>query len=386
MLHSLPALICLVAVVAIGGVLVRGAARIPRLADARPAPGEPPAVSVVIAARDEAGTIAATVADLLALDYPRLGVVVVDDRSGDGTWQALDPLAGDPRLQRLRVDALPPGWLGKNHALWRGAARAGGDWLLFMDADVRLAPMTLRRAMAEVRRRRLDHLAVFPLLEARGLVLRLMLLQFAMSFLAWFRPWRLPDDRRAYVGVGAFNLVRASLYRGTGGHAAFALSPLDDMMLGRSMVRAGGRSAAAHGGGLVRLAWYGSARGMIAHFDKNAFAAFDFRLARLAGLTALVALLGLWPWAGLALAEGWARGIHALTVIVTVGVHGVFARGSGWPAWIGLASPLGTLAMLWLWWWGSLRSWWQGQVTWRGTAYPLAALRAHHDRLMRAET
>jgi len=383
LIHSLLAIACLAAVTGIGTMLVRGAGRIPRLADARPATAGLPAVSVIIAARDEAQAIAATVADLLALDYPQLEVVVVDDRSGDGTWQAMEPLAGDRRLQRLRVDRLPAGWLGKNHALWQGAQRARGDWLLFMDADVRLAPPTLRHAVSELRRRGLDHLAVFPELEARGLVLRLMLLQFGMSFLAWFRPWRLPDDRRAYVGIGAFNLVRASRYRAAGGHAAFALSPLDDMMLGLAMVRAGGRAAAAHGSGLVRLAWYGSARAMIAHFDKNAFAAFDFRLSRLAGLTGLVALLGLWPWAGLLLAEGWVRGIHGLTVGVTVVVHGVLARHGGWPVWIGVAAPAGTTAMLWLWWRGSLLAWWRQAVHWRGSAYPLPALRAHHDRLMR---
>ncbi|UEX78517.1 glycosyltransferase [Spiribacter halobius] len=377
------ALICLGAVAGGAALLLLGVRRLPLLTAVRPPPGPLPTVSVVIAARDEAAHIAATVRALLAAATPGLEVVVVDDRSGDGTWGALEGLAVDPRLRRIRLDRLPPGWLGKNHALARGAAAARGEWLLFMDADVRLEPGALPRALAEAGRQRLDHLAVFPSLEARGLVLRLMLLQFAMSFLAWFRPWRLPEDRRAYVGVGAFNLVRAAAYRRAGGHAAFALSPLDDMMLGRVVARAGGRSAAALSGGLVRLAWYPSAGEMIRHFEKNAFAAFGFRLTRLVALTAVIALLGLWPWLGLALATGLERALHAATVAVTVLVHGVLARGSGWPVWIGLASPLGTLAMLWLWWRGSLLACWRGAVRWRGTTYPLAALRAHHDRLMR---
>lgn len=378
------ALICLLAVAGGGAMLWLGVRRLPVLAGRPPPPRSAPTVSVVIAARDEAAHIGATVAALLAGDWRGLEVIVVDDRSTDGTWAALERFAADPRLRRLRLDALPPGWLGKNHALARGAAVARGEWLLFMDADVRLQPGALGGALAEAARRHLDHLAVFPVLEARGLVLRLMLLQFAMSFLAWFRPWRLPANREAYVGVGAFNLVRRACYRRAGGHAAFALSPLDDMMLGRVVVRAGGRSAAALGGGLVRLAWYPSAREMIRHFEKNAFAAFGFRLWRLTLLSGVIALLGLWPWLGLVLAAGAERGVHAATVAVTIAVHAAFARGSGWPGWIGLASPLGTLAMLWLWWRGSLLAWWRGEVRWRGTAYPLAALRAHHDRLMRS--
>ncbi|NIP78703.1 MAG: glycosyltransferase, partial [Gemmatimonadetes bacterium] len=111
----------------------------PRLGELPPGPG--PRVTVVVAARDEAGHIAPTVHSLLAQDYPDLEVVAVDDRSTDGTGRILDRLAArQPRLRVLHIDTLPPDWLGKNHALHRGAELASGELLLFTDADVVMRP------------------------------------------------------------------------------------------------------------------------------------------------------------------------------------------------------------------------------------------------------
>ena len=103
---------------------------------------------MVVPARDEGATIARAVGSLLEQDYPEIEVIVVDDRSSDATGEVLRDLAEkDRRLLVLHVDELPAGWLGKNHALWLGAARASGEWLLFTDADV--VPLTTSDGMTE---------------------------------------------------------------------------------------------------------------------------------------------------------------------------------------------------------------------------------------------
>jgi glycosyltransferase involved in cell wall biosynthesis len=77
-------------------------------------------------------------------------VIAVDDRSVDATGAILQGAArNNPRMKFLRVDSLPPGWLGKPHALQRAYREiATGEWLVFTDADVHFQPDLLRRALA----------------------------------------------------------------------------------------------------------------------------------------------------------------------------------------------------------------------------------------------
>src|SRR2546428_313277 len=153
-------------------LLVRHRNAIPRLPSAR-AGIVLPSVSVVVPARDEAASISRALGSLLAQDYPDLEVIAVDDRSADGTGALLHEVAArEPRLVVLRVDDLPAGWLGKNHALWRGAEQARGEWLLFTDADVVFAPDALRRAVGYALEQGLDHLTLAPRLIAHGIFLR----------------------------------------------------------------------------------------------------------------------------------------------------------------------------------------------------------------------
>src|SRR6185369_5444580 len=102
-----------------------------------------------VPACNEAGTIETALASLLAQDYPGLEIVLVDDRSSDGTGVIIDRLAAsDPRISAIHVRDLPIGWLGKVHALQRGLERVRGALVLFTDADIYFAPGSLRRAVS----------------------------------------------------------------------------------------------------------------------------------------------------------------------------------------------------------------------------------------------
>ncbi|RMG40035.1 MAG: glycosyltransferase family 2 protein, partial [Planctomycetota bacterium] len=122
-----------------------------------------PKVSVIVAARDEAARVADCLRSILASDYPDFELIAVDDRSTDGTGQRMDEVAAaDPRCRVVHITELPEGWLGKCWALHCGTRAARGEWLLFCDGDVLLAPDCVRAAIAEATRCGLDHLALMP--------------------------------------------------------------------------------------------------------------------------------------------------------------------------------------------------------------------------------
>jgi chlorobactene glucosyltransferase len=115
---------------------------------------DPPLVSVIVPARNEAPHVATCVRSLLAQDYPNLEIIVVDDGSTDETGTLVEELAkGDSRLTLIRGASLPEGWMGKAHACYQGYARANGSWLLFTDADTEHAPYLLSGVMAAVSER-----------------------------------------------------------------------------------------------------------------------------------------------------------------------------------------------------------------------------------------
>src|SRR3712207_4143096 len=107
---------------------------------------ELPSLSVVIPARNEERKLEGALQTVLDQNYPGLEVILIDDRSTDSTGDVMALLtAGRPDTRVIRVEELPEGWLGKNHAIGVGAERAQGDWLLFTDADVHFAPDAFRK-------------------------------------------------------------------------------------------------------------------------------------------------------------------------------------------------------------------------------------------------
>jgi glycosyltransferase involved in cell wall biosynthesis len=358
--------------------VMRGNRRLPRLAALdRPAPARWPRVSLVFAARNEGRTVGAAVPTMLALDYPDLELVAVDDRSEDDTGRVLDALAArEPRLRVDHVRALPPGWLGKNHALHHGAAQATGDWILFTDADIHFSPDALRRAVAFAEAEGLDHLAATPRLHGHGGALGVCVAAFSLVFAMFLRPWRIADPRSAaHGGIGAFNLVRAATYRRLGGHEPIRLRPDDDIRLGKLM-KSGGRSAFALGAGALSVAWYASVGELVRGLTKNTYAGVDYRAWMILGGVAAHVLFFLWPLAALFLAPtGVERALAAAAVAVMLAVAIDNTRFDGGRWWHGALFPLGLLVLDYVMLRSMVVTHWQGGITWRGTHYPLAELR-----------
>ena len=357
--------------VTIGGLRLRALRDMAALPDA-----ELPRLSIVLSALDEAETIVPALQSMLALDYPALEIIVINDRSTDATPQLLERLAAqDARLKVLHVHALPAGWLGKNHALHLGAARAAGDYLLFTDADVVFHPQALRRAVSHCRRERLDHLTVFPDVVAPGGLLAMLMLNFGINFMLRFKPWKIRESSGHFLGMGAFNLVRAEAYRAAGGHAALRMQVLDDLMLGKLMKRCGHAQDVLIGRGMLSIAWYRNAGQMFRGLEKNFFAGFDYRLSLLVAATLLLGVR-IWPWIGLLATDGVAWWMNAAGVAVLAAWFAGAAITAGLTLRCLLYLPVVdviSLAMLWR---ACLLTLRRGGIVWRGTFYPLAELRA----------
>lgn len=343
----------------------------------------PPRVAVIVAARDEEDRIGQTARRLLAQQGVDLRVVVVDDRSTDRTPDILRAVAAeDSRLLERRVEALPDGWLGKCHACWVGAqlALADGacDWLLFLDADVWLAPEVISRAVAEGVRSGAEHVTISPnLARSRGFGpaaclagLTVFTTRAAMANL------RVPGQQ---VGIGGFNLVRSSVYERFGGHEALRLEIVDDLYLAVLANRAGARTRVLRSAGDVEVDYGVSLRGLLAVTRKNNFAIFRFNTP--VAVAAIAVFLAVWLAAlgGPVLdpSAGWVALAGLLTTTVPAAVY---ARLLGWSVWNALLAPFaqGALPLMLL---NSMAAAHrEGGVRWRETLYPIEQLRAGRVR------
>ena len=354
---------------------IRWVRRLPALETPTTAPVEGrPRCSVIIAARDEEARIEQTIRHLLAQAAVELEIIVVDDRSADGTREILQRLAKmNPRLQVKRVDALPEGWLGKCHACYVGVSAATGDWILFTDADCWLKPDVIARALHMAERDEADHITLVSGLAGGSVGLKASHLMFLISLANWFSGVN-RDRPKAFMGIGAFNLVRAAAYRQCGGYEALRLTVLDDMKLGLLLRRAGKRTRAFIGGGDVECHWGTTAWGTVKIMEKNYFAAVDYRTGLVlagSGFVILVfTLLVLGLFSGTA--AGFAAALSPLLLILPAAI---LAGRLGWSwtsaVYVPFMFPLFLYTLLN----SAFVTLRQGGIRWRETFYPLNALR-----------
>jgi len=348
-----------------------------------PEPPVWPSLSVVVPACNEGETLAAAAASLAAQAYPNLELVFVNDRSTDDTAAIIERLAaGDPRVTAVHVETLPDGWLGKVHALRRGLAASRGEYVLFTDADVHYQGDTLKRAVATMRRDRLDHLAAVPSLWPATLMTDLLIGQFIRQLLALFiPPWRIRDPRsKAFFGVGAFNLVRRAAFDATDGFEWLRMDTGDDMALAMMMKRAGGRCELVWAGDLLGLHWYRTIGAAMRGCEKAYASGANCRLWRMVLAAVLVLVLELSPvvtpglllWPSLR-----AAGLLGLANLAAFALAAVLlARWARASVVRALLTPLITPVTAAMTLRAGVLGFLRGGIAWRGTLYPAAALRA----------
>jgi hypothetical protein len=355
-----------------------GYRRLPGLRSVEPLRDEAlPTLTILATAKDEAPRVEQAVRSLLAQDYPRMTVLLVDDRSADGTGAILDRIAReDPRLRVTHLNALPEGWIGKCHALARGAQATDSEWILFADADVTLAPDAARRAISLAARQGWDHVAVGPDMRLKSLGEEIFVAAFMIVFHSSQRPWLASDPRRRNViGIGAFNLVRREAYRRAGGHDAIRYELLDDMALGKILKQSGARQTFARHDGLASVRWHPGVGGLIRGVEKNAFPAARYNI--LLGATApwLMLWMGWAPLVGFAL-PGLVPKLCSLAAWGGVLLcYREVERSLRIRLWQAVLMPVGIALFVFAFLRSMVITLRQGGVRWRGTFYPLGALR-----------
>ena len=344
-----------------------------------PAAPLPCRVSIIIPARNEERNVEEALQSVLKQDYRELEVIVVDDRSTDRTAGILDRVASaNPTIRVVHLKELPPGWLGKNHALYRGAQEASGELLLFTDADVVMESSAVSRAVGYLLERQLDHLAIAPDVKMPGVFLQIFVGAFGIFFSLYARPWKAKDPKSKWcIGIGAFNLVRTGVYRAVGMHQAIAMRPDDDIKLGKLIKKHGYRQEFLFGTQMMHVEWYASVRELVDGLTKNAFAGVDYKVSAIVGASIAEFFLNVWPFLGVFLTHGATWVINAVVVLVILALCRDTARFLTVVPWHGIGFPIATLLFIYIMWRSMLTALLHGGITWRGTHYPLAELKAN---------
>ena len=263
-------------------------------------------LTVVVPAYNEAANIGACIGSVLASapPCPQWQVLLVDDRSSDDTVAiarrtAEQAGASPERFAVLDAGERPTGerWVGKNWACTRAMEQVDSDWVLFIDADVRLQPSTLQRALGQAVADGADLLSLAPRLQC-GCLAEWMVQPVMASLLGLGFPIRAandPADPTAFA-AGPFMLFRHAAYTAIGGHRALAAEVVEDLALARRIKGTGHRLRYLLGLDAVDLRMYQSFAALWEGWSKNWFVGLDRDVARALGAAAVVVLMFSGPW------------------------------------------------------------------------------------------
>lgn len=338
-------------------------------------------VSVLIPARDEEANIAACLDAALVQGAVVREVLVYDDHSDDGTARIVSERARrDTRVRLLEPAPLPAGWCGKTFACARLAEEAGGEWLLFLDADARLGERAVERIATEAEAREITLLSCWPRIETRGFWegMLMPLLNFVVFTLY---PAPLAARRRLDASLGLAHgsciLARRDAYALVGGHAAVRDQLFEDVRLAQVWRERGQASLCLDGRHIVGVRMYRSLAEIWSGFQKNFFPAFRHgrNFCAFVALHFLVFLLpfalapllfvirGAWPPAS---AAAW---MLALAVVCVLAMRGALALRFGQSWWSVALHPLGEAFLVAL----GISSWLRCKtgrgVEWKGRRY-----------------
>lgn len=278
-----------------------------RLRPAAP-PADPPLVSILIPARNEARVIGRAVGSLLAQTYANFEVVLLDDQSLDETAVlATQAAQNDKRFRLIAGQPLPTGWLGKNWACHQLAQAARGDILLFADADVVWQPEALTAVVGLLEQQQADLLAVWPTQQTETWSERLVVPLIGFAILCYLPV--LPVHRTHWPAFAAANgqclAFRRAAYEKIGGHAAVRGNVIEDVAFAQRVKRHKLRLRLADANRFVRCRMYENWEQVRAGFAKNMLAGHGNSVLFLLVSTLFHWLLFVYPWLWLLWGGGW---------------------------------------------------------------------------------
>ena len=334
--------------------------RVPAPAAARPA------VSVLIPARNEEANIGPATAAILASEGVELELIVLDDASTDRTRAILEAIP-DPRLTVAAAPALPPGWSGKQHACAALAKLAQHELMVFVDADVRLAPDALVRMAGFMERHQVGLASGFPRQVTRTWSEQLLipLIHFLLlGFLPMAAMMRSASPGLG-AGCGQLFIARRDAYEAAGGHGAIRTSLHDGIKLPRAFRRAGSLTGLFDASPFATCRMYATAAQVWEGLTKNATEGMA-RPGPLPVWTVILAGGQVVPLPLLVWEPSWPAG---LALACGVGLRLVLAVRFRQPWLSAVLHPFGVVALLVVQWSALIRAARGRPATWRGRAY-----------------
>jgi chlorobactene glucosyltransferase len=365
--------------------LPRLARRTPSLLSAPAASGR--LVSVIIPARNEAATIATVIRSILETSYSPFELLIVDDRSSDGTAGVVESLPPDPRLRLIRGAELPEGWYGKPWACFQGYRDARGELLLFTDADTRHHAALLGQAVGALEQQNAALVTVSPTQRCVTFWERLVMPQIWFLLSLRYHPRTVNRARRAsdVIANGQFILTSRKAYEAAGTHAAVRQEVAEDLALAQTYLNKGLKLHFAFAERLMETRMYHGLAHLIEGWSKNiylggrrSFPNEPLRRALVPVMLMVAMLFWLTPPAVLISAVVTPSVTQFLpAALAATGLSALFwiliCRAMEIPALYGVGYPMGALMSLYI----IMRSTWRGgrRVEWRGRVYKDKAVR-----------
>jgi chlorobactene glucosyltransferase len=358
-------------------VVRRYARRRPRLWNYVPV-ADGPSLSVIIPARNEAANIERCVRSVLQAAYRPLEVIVVDDRSSDGTAGIAEWIAAGPeargRLRVLHGADLPEGWFGKPWALVQGYRAAGGDLLLFADADTWQDPDLIPRAVTALRNEHVDLVSVLPRQEMETFWERLVQPQVFFALQARVGDLRRVNRTRVVwnaIANGQFILTNRVAYEAIGTHAAVRDTVAEDVALAQAYAARGRDIFLLHAEEFMRTRMYRSLGEIVEGWSKNLALGAPLMMPPLPLMRRVlpyVMWLPVLAWIGPPLGWlvfRWDFTLLAMAASLLTWLE-VYRREQA-PVWYALLYPFGASVVAYI----MLRSAWRGRrrVEWKGRVY-----------------
>lgn len=336
-----------------------------------------PLVSIIFSALNEEEHLESSLLSMLSLDYPQLEIIAINDRSSDRTGVILEDLSKKfLNLHVIHVTTLPDNWLGKNHALYLGAKKAHGKWLLFTDADVSMDTALLKKSMSYVIEQNIDHLTIFEKHTSKSFWLRVLLLGTYIPYCLHLKPWRIRYKwSKKYLGHGAFNLIKKATYQDLGGHYSIAMECVDDMQLGKLLKENGYKQDTVNGHNYIEREWYSSLTAMINGMSKNGFALFSYSLVILLCRVFLWFLYCFWPLMAVMRFTGILFWINIVNVTLMLSFAALVAKQFHLKKSYALCYPFAVILLLYAICRSMFLTYYHNGIYWRNTHYSLKNLR-----------
>lgn len=252
----------------------------------------PGSVSVLIPMRNEEKNVKGCLSSILQQNgLESFEVLVLDDGSTDNTATEIKSF---PTVQFMSGEKLPDKWLGKLWACQQLAEKSTGDYLVFLDADVRLSEYAVANSISKMGN--WEFISPYPRQLTTGFVQKIFQPLLQWSWLASV-PLLLAQRfsiKSMAVANGQFLIIKRDAYFKSGAHAGIKGEVLDDLMLARNLLKQGFKGGVAEASKIATCHMYKNSMELYKGYQKSLWKAFGSIYGTILAITLLV-ITGILP-------------------------------------------------------------------------------------------